>query len=158
MTVLPFKRLNLPIEENKSFSFAVLSDKPMGSCQGDSGSPVIMKSPDGKSCVIAVLAGGDRDKKIEMHGHTTYGIYKAPTPIKYPQLLTLIKEERLPTAAEQKEWKQQYGLDFRVFHPPKQHQTQKQANALFTDLDDDNELWKCYMKSKPKLLFSGRAT
>ena len=145
LTELPFKRHNAPfqIERNKSFYFTVLSDIPMGSCHGDSGSPVFMKSPDGKSCVIAVLAGGIPGTEIKIDNITSFSLYGAPTPIKYPQLLELIKEEKLPTPAERRGWKLFYGLETHVFTPLEEHEKHKRKKSMVSGSDDADQIWKC---------------
>ena len=116
LTELPLRVRRRPKNEDKWFLFNVLSENPpTGTCFGDSGSPVFLKTINGNFCVFAVFARGCGGMKIE--GITASQIVKAPSLFEYPQLLALIHNERFPSSAEISEWKRLYGLDPHKFSP-----------------------------------------
>ena len=58
-------------------------------------------------------------------------------------MLKLIKEKRLPTAAERNEWKYFYGLETHVLSPLEEHETHKRKKSMVSGSDDTDQKWKC---------------
>ena len=125
-TETPLKIIQRPAKNRKWFTFGVVS-KRFGVCNGDSGSPVFLKTPDGNFCVLAVLSNGCDEKKTKKFVY--YFSFEAALVVEHPQLLKLIKEERFPSTAEKTHWNEVHRLYARKFSTSMEHDRQKDEGS-----------------------------